>query len=284
VGDDDARALAKRYLGDAGLYWVIEDANNHPIRPGSEIIIPLQQDNPTGVTAAGYQTVPILCYHRFGDGNGRLTVSARQLREQLSYLKAHDYRVIPLQDLIPFLRGERPLPKRAVVLTIDDGHRSIYHVAYPILKEFGFPATIFVYSDYLNNGGLTWKQLDEMVASGLISIQPHSKTHDNLTLRHPHETEKGYVQRIKQEVRAPTRRLKKRFGEQVNAFAYPYGDANDQVMKLVQEEGLTLGLTVQSAANPAFSYPYLLHRSMIFGDRDMAAFKALLETFKSGAG
>jgi peptidoglycan/xylan/chitin deacetylase (PgdA/CDA1 family) len=68
-------------------------------------------------------------------------------------------------------------------VTIDDGHRSIYRIAFPLLKEFGYPATLFVYSDYIDHGGLRWQELDEMVESGLITVQSHSKTHDNLTRR-----------------------------------------------------------------------------------------------------
>ncbi|MEJ2455384.1 MAG: polysaccharide deacetylase family protein [Candidatus Thiodiazotropha sp.] len=282
VGGDDARSLAKRFLGDARRYWVIEDANApRRVAAGEQVIIPLKQRNPSGIDYQGYQTVPILCYHRFGNHGDRLEVTEYQFRDQLNYLKAHDYRVIPMADLLGFLRGEQALPKRAVVLTIDDGHRSIYQVAYPLLKEFGFPATLFVYSDYLNNGGLRWRELEEMVGSGLITVQPHSETHDNLTHRRPNESEVRYRRRLRNEVNRPTALLREHLNQRVDFYAYPYGDANQRVIEELRVNGLKLGLTVQPRGNPAFAYPYLLHRTMIFGNRDMEAFKAALDVYVS---
>jgi len=282
VGKEDAHALAARYLGDSSRYWQIEDANpRDAIGPGAEILVPLGQDNPTAVFAEGYQTVPVLCYHNFGDRSTKMTISVSRFREQMQYLKDNDYRVIPLQDFIAFLNGKRQIPRRAVVLTMDDGHRSIYDVAFPILKEFGFPATVFVYTDYINNGGLGWKQLADMMGSGLITVQPHSKTHDNLTLRANGETQQEYLQRVEQEVRLPKQQLRKHLQSTPVAYAYPYGDANDQVISMLKQEGLSFGLTVQTGGNAVFSYPYLLHRSIVFGDRGLDEFTSLLVTFES---
>ncbi|MCU7906320.1 MAG: polysaccharide deacetylase family protein [Candidatus Thiodiazotropha sp. (ex Epidulcina cf. delphinae)] len=281
VGRENARTLAKRFLGDEGRYWVIEDANeSRPVKPGNVIIIPLQSTNPTGFGYDGYQTVPILCYHRFGNRGDRLEVSPEQFRAQMKYLQENDYRVVPLADLLGFLRGERALPKRSVVLTIDDGHRSIYKEAFPILKEFGYPATVFVYSDYMNNGGLKTAEVAAMAKSGLISIQPHSKTHGNLAVRQHGEDRQHYRRRIRREVTHPITKLTQQLGQKSRFYAYPFGDANDQVIDELQANGLLLGLTVQPRANAAFSYPYLLHRTMIFGDRDMDAFKSGLVTYK----
>jgi peptidoglycan/xylan/chitin deacetylase (PgdA/CDA1 family) len=282
VGNDDAHSLAKRYLGDEALYWVIEDANQPgEVKPGREIVIPLHTDNPTGIEYAGYQTVPILCYHRFGTHSDRMEISAQKFREQMEYLKKNNYRVVPLKSLLGFLKGERQLPKRAVVLTIDDGHRSIFREAFPILKEYGYPATVFVYSDYVNKGGLKTDEIKAMKQSGLISIQPHSKTHSNLSVRRAGETQSQYQRRIRQEVAIPNELLAGQFGERPRFYAYPFGDSNDLVIEELQTNGMLLGLTVQRQGNAAFTYPYLLHRTMIFGDRDLQAFRKSLATFKA---
>jgi peptidoglycan/xylan/chitin deacetylase (PgdA/CDA1 family) len=281
VGNDDARSLARYYLRDENLYWVIEDANSQPIMPGREIVIPLKMDNPTGIEYKGYQTVPILCYHRFGKRSDRMEVTPAMFRKQMAYLKKNNYRVIPLKDLVEFLKGEKQLPKRAVVLTIDDGHRSIYREAFPILKEYGYPATVFVYSDYINNGGLKTKELTALKKSGLISIQPHSKTHSNLTVRQTGESPSAYQRRVRNEVSIPKEKLTKYLGERSRYYAYPFGDSNDLVIEELQANGMQLGLTVQRKPNAAFAYPYLLHRTMIFGDRNMQAFKKSLVTYKA---
>jgi peptidoglycan/xylan/chitin deacetylase (PgdA/CDA1 family) len=282
VGNDNARTLARHYLRDESKYWIIEDANHPtPISAGQEIVIPLKMENPTGIEYNGYQTVPILCYHRFGKRSDRMEVTPAMFREQMAYLKKNNYRVIPLKDLVSFLKGEQQLPKRAVVLSIDDGHRSIYREAFPILKEYGYPATVFVYSDYINNGGLKTKELSAMKKSGLISIQPHSKSHSNLTVRQAGESQSQYLRRVRQEISLPNEKLVKYLGERPRYYAYPFGDSNDLVIEALQDNGMILGLTVQRKANAAFTYPYLLHRTMIFGDRSMQAFKKSLVTNKA---
>ncbi len=280
MGRESTRSLAKRYLGSEADYWVIEDANRaEDLTPGGHVVIPLKALNPTGIEHDGYQTVPILCYHRFGEKGGKLEVSARQFREQMQYLKANDYRVIPLVDLLGFLKGEKPIPKRSVVLTIDDGHRSIFKVAFPILEEFQFPATIFLYSDYMDKGGLTTKELRSMKRSGLISIQPHSQTHANLTRRNADESEKQYLRRVGGEVDAPIDAISQKLGETPHFYAYPFGATNEQVIDILKDHGVLMGLTVESQSNAAFTYPYTLHRSMIYGDRGMDAFIDRLATF-----
>lgn len=282
MGRESTRKLAQRYLGSEAKYWVIEDANRAAdLVPGGHVVIPLNDLNPTGIEAAGYQTVPILCYHRFGGRGGKLEVSASQFREQLQYLVSNGYRVIPLDDLLGYLRGEKAIPKRSVVLTIDDGHRSIYKVAFPILKEFQFPATIFLYTDYMNRGGLTTRELRTMKRSGLISVQPHSKSHANLTRRKADESRQQYLRRVDNEVEAPIEAISQKLGATPHYYAYPFGATNEKVIDILKEHGVVMGLTVESESNAAFTYPYTLHRSMIYGDRDLDAFVRRLQTYQA---
>ncbi|MET0051850.1 MAG: polysaccharide deacetylase family protein [Candidatus Thiodiazotropha sp.] len=281
MGQESTRSLAKRFLGSEDEYWMIEDANRaEDLAPVRQVVIPLKGFNPTGITQDGYQTVPILCYHRFGERGGKLEVSASQFREQMQYLKSNGYRVIPLADLLGFLQGEKPIPKRSVVLTIDDGHRSIYKVAFPILEEFQFPATIFLYTDYMDKGGLTTRELRSMKRSGLISIQAHSKTHANLTLRDADESKQHYLRRVDSEVEVPIDAIRQKLGAKPHFYAYPFGATNKQVIDILKDHGVLMGLTVESQSNAAFTYPYTLHRSMIYGDRGMDAFVDRLATFQ----
>src|SRR6185369_9796043 len=105
------------------------------------------------------------------------------------------YKVLALKDLPAFLQGERALPAKTVVLTFDDGYESVYRHAFPVLRKHGFTATVFVYTDFVGAGdALTWSQIQEMHASGLVDIQAHSKTHVNLLERLPDETEARYRQ------------------------------------------------------------------------------------------
>ena len=141
--------------------------------------------NPIGVYADGYQTVPILCYHRFGPNRSAMTVTPAAFEAQMEYLARNGYRVIPMARLARFLEGKEPLPKKTVV----DHHRRRLPRDLPdrvpdparstgSRRRCSSTATSSAPSD-----AMTWPQMQEMVRSGLIEIQPHSKTHSNLTLQ-----------------------------------------------------------------------------------------------------
>ena len=278
---DSLRTLAQRYLGDADKDWMIAEFNGIArATPGQELVIPLIAINPVGVYSDGYQTVPILSYHRFGSKPGRMVVTPQAFAEQLAYLARNDYRVIRLTDLIEFLDGKKPLPRRTVVITIDDGYASTYQHAYPLLKKYRFPATAFVYSDFVAaSDALNWNQMQEMVASGLIDIQPHSKTHTNLIVRFAGESEEQYIARLDTEILTPLTILRQQLQIPIISFAYPYGDANKHVVERLTQARYRLGLTVNPGGNPFFTYPLMLHRNMIFGEDNLDAFKAKLHVY-----
>jgi peptidoglycan/xylan/chitin deacetylase (PgdA/CDA1 family) len=283
---DDAASLAQRYLGDARKEWWIAEYNGSAeIRPGQVVVIPLSPRNRIGVYHDGFQTVPVLCYHRFGTRASKLTVTPAAFTAQMDYLARNGFHVVTLAELADFVAGRAPLPKKSVVITIDDGYRATYDIAYPILRKYGFPATVFLYSDFVGAGdALTYPQMKELIASGLVAIQPHSKSHANLTLRLPDETDARYRDRLRREVDVPVDVIRERLAVPSLAYAYPYGDVNETVVDVLARKGVTLGLTVTPGGNGFFAYPYMLRRSMVFGNEDLESFKARLQTFVRTSG
>lgn len=279
---DTFRSLAEQYLGDQSQDWVIADFNQlNDIRAGQEIIIPHHPHNPIGVYPDGYQTVPILVYHRFGRKPDRLALTPEMFEAQMAYLQHQGYRVIRLSDMHAFLQGHGSLPKKAVVITIDDGFKSAYTIAYPILKKYGFPATLFVYSSFIGlPGGLSWTQMREMVDSSLIDIQSHSKTHTNLALKQADESPEAYERRIQQEIQHPARQIKRHLQLSVHTFSYPYGDANDIVVEQLKKSAYRMAATVQRGGNACFADPLRLRRTLIYGDEPLETFKKRLEVFR----
>ena len=277
---DDFASLAERYLGDRGKGWWIAEFNGiDAIRPGQTVVIPLRHTNRVGVHWTAFQTIPILCYHRFGSRSSQLTVTAAAFEAQMEYLARNGYHVIPLARLAGFLDGKEALPRKTVVVTIDDGYRSTYDIAYPILKKHGFPATVFLYSDFIGaSDALTWPQMKEMAGSGLIDIQPHSKTHANLALKVPEETDARYRERVRREVDAPIGVIQERLGIRSTAYAFPYGDVTDTVLDQLKRQGVRLAVTVTPGGNAFFAPPQMLWRSMVFGNDSLDAFKAKLVT------
>jgi peptidoglycan/xylan/chitin deacetylase (PgdA/CDA1 family) len=277
--EDTLRTIAARFLGGEDRYWVIGDFNNiSRVEAGQPVVVPLKASNPMGVHADRIQMVPILCYHRFGNGGGKMVVSPANFDKQLDWLARNDYHVIRLSDLAAYLKGEQALPRRSVVITIDDGYESVYRHALPLLRKHGFPATVFVYTDFIGAGeALSWAQLQELAASGLVDVQAHSKSHRNLIERAAGETDAQYAQGLEAEARTPRELIERRLPVHVRHYAYPFGDANDQVLEALNRQQYQLAVTVNPGGNAFFAQPLLLRRTMIFGDHDLEAFKARLQ-------
>lgn len=277
---EDLDKLAERWLGDRAQRARIAEFNQlDEVRAGQTIAIPLKNRNPFGVKPTGANAITILCYHRFGSRASSLTVTPAAFDAQMAYLAKNGYTVLPLARLPALLEGREPIPRKAVVITIDDGYRSTFDVAYPVLRRHRFPATVFLYSDFVGApDALTWAQMKDMTASGLVDIQPHSKTHANLTLRPGDEGEARYKERTRREVDAPVESIRAQLGTASVAFAYPYGDVNDTVMGELRAKGVKLGVTVTPGGNAFFAPPYMLRRTMIFGGDDLDAFRAKLVT------
>jgi peptidoglycan/xylan/chitin deacetylase (PgdA/CDA1 family) len=277
--EETLASIASEFLGDATRAWEIASFNHiTSAAPGEAIAIPLRPVNPLGISAGGYQTVPILCYHRVGPFKGPMVMPRETFAAQMDYLASNGYQVIRLADLPDFLAGKRALPPRAVVITFDDGHISSYQQAYPILRQHGFAATFFLYTDFLGVGeGLSWAQIEEMSKSGLIDFQSHSKTHSNLIVRQPGETDQRYRERIDAELRVPREVIERKLPGKVTHHAFPFGDANPLVLERLKLTGHQLGLTVNPGGNAFFAFPLMLRRTMIFGGASMDNFRAALQ-------
>jgi len=284
---DTLRSIAARFLGSEDRDWVIGDFNGiSRAEPGQPVVVPLKTMNAGGVLTDHYQTVPILCYHRFGNGNGngggKMVVSQASFAAQLDWLARNDYRVIRLSQLVGYLEGRQPLPRRSVVITIDDGYESVHRIALPLLRQYGFPATLFVYTDFIGAGdALGWTQLQELAASGLVDVQAHSKTHRNLIERTAGQSELQYRGELESEARAPRELLERRLQSPVRHYAFPYGDANEAVLDVLARNQYQLAVTVNPGGNPFFAQPLMLRRTMIFGDHDLEAFRARLQTSRA---
>jgi peptidoglycan/xylan/chitin deacetylase (PgdA/CDA1 family) len=277
-GRDTLPDLARTYLNDEAKAAAIAEANGiQSLTPGQVLVIPLRSGKGWAVDADGYQVVPILCYHQFGPGNrtrNKMEVSQSAFEQQMAWLKDNGYTVVSLADMDAFLQGTKALPPRSVVITIDDGYRSTYEVAFPVLKKYGFPATVYVYTDFVGAGlALTWAQMQEMQASGLIDIESHSKTHTSMALLPNESNGQVYKERVSKEVVTPDGILSSKLGKPIKHFAYPYGDTSPTVLSILQERDYDTATTVQRGPNPPFADPLLLRRDMVYSDDKLSDFQ-----------
>jgi peptidoglycan/xylan/chitin deacetylase (PgdA/CDA1 family) len=280
--DDSAASLAARYLGDAGKAWVIEDFTGaSSFARGQEVAIPLKPWNAAGVDTDGYQIVPILVYHNLApQAKGRMVLAAKSFEQQMRYLKAEGYRVISMADFVDFTQLRRQLPRKAVVLTFDDGYRAFLEHARPVLRELGFMATLFVYTDYVGAGrnALSWEELRQLAAEG-FEIQAHSKTHTDLR-RTPGETDAQFSRRMQAELADPQRLFQRYLGRTSQILAYPYGRADDDVVKKTRELGYVAAFTVRRQGSPSFVAPLRANRSQIYSEMSLDDFAKNLNVFQ----
>src|SRR4030042_2275037 len=172
------------------------------------------------------------------------------------------------------------MTRKSVVITIDDNWHSIYEIAFPILKKYGYPATLFVYTDLIFPGGktLSWDLLAEMSRGG-IAIQCHTKSHRNLAKRTGQESFREYFEAVKKELTESAEIIRKRLNKDVKYLAYPYGETNPLIIALLMKLGYRGALTVDRDSNPFFIHPYRINRSMIYGTFNLREFESNLNYF-----
>jgi peptidoglycan/xylan/chitin deacetylase (PgdA/CDA1 family) len=208
------------------------------------------------------QTI-IFCYHRLVDKvrYPGTEITPQVFEQQMKELKDRGITVIGLQDLLAWKRGEKNIPPRCAVITFDDGWKSQYEVAWPIMKKFGYTFTMFIYTEGVAGGSLaggqaiTWEMLGDMRDNG-IDIEAHSATHQDLREGHPVTVNEGgkkvrkrltgaeYEQWIQNEVVGCKQLLEQRLGIKVNCFAVPYGFYNEHVKELARNAGYEAMFTV----------------------------------------
>jgi peptidoglycan/xylan/chitin deacetylase (PgdA/CDA1 family) len=278
-GEETYESLARKYLGDKSLGYLIAEFNNQAqLKQGKEVVIPVSVSNPGGIYFDGYQTIPVLCYHRFSPNRSsdKITVSEETFDKQMAYLKNNGYTVITLKQLNDFIEHQRRPPKKSLVLTIDDGVKSVKTIAYPILKKYSFTAVIFVNTDNIkikqNSVFLNWEELKELKNSGVFEIEQHSASHADLTSISDEQLQRELVD--------SKRILSEKLGITSQFVAYPYGLFNRNILATLKKHNYKLGFTVIRGANGSFNHPYTLNRSMIYNSEKIEDFTKMLVTYQ----
>jgi len=227
--------------------------------------------------------ITVLIYHRFGEEKYPSTnVKEERFRKQLEYLKSHDYTVISLHELVRYLkRSEEKLPERSVVITIDDGYRSVYDIAWPLLREYGFPFTVFLYAKATENrhwNYLTWSQVREMKEAG-VDFQNHGFAHHHMAFKPEGMNTDEYRAWIRADLAVSTRILSEELKERPRYFAVPYGEYNKILLDEVRSFGYEAILLQDPGSVSRDTDPFFIPREPILGTdwATMDHFQKILE-------
>ena len=216
--------------------------------------------------------VSVLMYHMIGNepGNAAIMTEAN-LRIQMNYLRDHGYHPITMQELYDYVTKGAPLPEKPVCITFDDGYLDSYTIVYPLMKEYGFPWTLFLITDDVGKpyNRMTWDQLREMANSHTVTIANHTLSHPKLhNLATRAEKEKEIVEANKA--------LKYQLGIDNVWLAYPYGDYDDEVIDICKKAGIKMAVTTDAGRVHVGSFPYDLKRAYIGNDISLARFSERL--------
>jgi len=217
--------------------------------------------------------IPILTYHNFTTGEGdSYKINITNFEKQMEFLSLNSYSVISLSELLAGLRAGQ-LPPKPIVITIDDGFKSTYTLAYPVLKKYDFPATLFLYTDFVekNSYSLTWEEIREMARND-IEIGSHTLSHCNLLKYQENENYETYLARIRKEIFLSKEILESKIEREIKFFAYPYGAYSSIIKDLAIQADYEAIVNANSMNNTLNAHPFSLNRQIIFGQSSLNSF------------
>lgn len=214
----------------------------------------------------------VFMYHRFGEESYPSTnIKLDQFEKHLEEFANNNYNVVSLDYIIDSFIAETNLPDKTIAITIDDGYKSILTEAWPRLKAYGFPLTVFVSTDPIDanvRGYLSWDEIRKLKEEGVV-IGSHTKTHPHL--------QNLSIDEIKYEVEYSTRRYMEEIGEVPKYFAYPFGETSDEVIRILKDyKFLALFGQHSGVINETSNFNYLPRFSLNekYGDIDRVKFAA----------
>ncbi|WP_052409517.1 polysaccharide deacetylase family protein [Paraburkholderia oxyphila] len=193
--------------------------------------------------------VSVLVYHRFAaEATDSMTVRVTTFEAHLAWLHAHGYQIVPLRDVVTWLRDPTArLPPKAVAITVDDGHRSVYEVMRAIVLRERFPVTLFIYPSAISNAtyAMTWPELHELRDTGLFDIQSHTWWHPNFNVERRRQSAADFEQFALKQLTHSRELLEHQLGGHVDMLAWPFGIYDDQLITLAQRAGYDAAFTIE---------------------------------------
>lgn len=200
--------------------------------------------------------IPCFVYHRFGDSRYPSTnISIEDFENHLHYLKQNNFNVITLGQAIKMLNGDISPMDKSVVITIDDGYRSFLENGMPLLRKYGFKATLFVNTNASGNDLLNWDEIKELKEEG-IEIGNHSHAHPYFLNRKESEIVSDFLIDIKNSKKI----FEEKMGYSPDLYAYPYGEYTNEMKAELQRLGFRAATAQNSGVISEYSDLYALPR------------------------
>lgn len=239
---------------------------------------------PTATISGETIELPILLYHHISSPESgsaasgyEYYVSPETFEAHMTYLADNGYTPIDLYTLYESLNDTADLPSNPVAITFDDGYTDLYENAFPILQDFGFTATFFIITDFIENsreGYMTWEMIEEMAVTGM-RFETHSSTHADLR----GQNNDFLIRQVldSQEI------LAQHLGYTPRFIAYPFGQYDDNLIQFLTETGFWGGLTAQGGLEVGLGNRFTWPRLYIPADTPVETFATTLVEGQSGS-
>ena len=254
---------------------------------------------------SAWANVSVLCYHEVDNNGPRKdvwSVSAQNLEQHILYLKAEGYYFADLGEYIAYCKGEVSLPEKTVMLTFDDGYASFYNKAYPLLKKHRVPAMLAMVTSWMDGKRpadvralVSWEQLQEMEASGLVTVVSHTDSlhtqrvvtpqgsvgsiiQNRLFVQGAYETDAAYTSRLRNDLRYVQQKFKDKLGHKARAIVWPYGRYSGKAVAIAKEEGFESSFLLDGGINTgAANDLYFAKRMIIYNNPSVQELKQMLD-------
>jgi peptidoglycan/xylan/chitin deacetylase (PgdA/CDA1 family) len=201
-----------------------------------------------GQTRNANGVVSILVYHRFeAEVHDSMAVTTAQFARHLQYLADHHRRVVPLRSVVTSLQNHLQ-PPNGVVITVDDGHRSVYSDMLPLVRRYRIPVTLFIYPSAISNApyAMTWAQLDALKETGLFDIQSHTYWHPNFKVERRRLDAAAFDKFANMQLVKPRDALRAKLNVEADMLAWPFGIYDDDLIRRAGAAGYVAGVTLDA--------------------------------------
>lgn len=233
----------------------------------------------TIAVAGGKTNIPILCYHNFNPTvPGSMNLTPERFEQQIQYLKNNGYTIIPLKEAVEYLQGARAtVPAKSVVVTADDGWKSVYTYMLPIVQKYHIPVTLFIYPQTISEGkhAMTWDDLNALQKTGLFDIQGHTYWHPNFKQERKKMSAPAYAQFVKKQLVDSKKVLEDKLGINVTLLAWPFGIYDDYLEKQAADAGYTMAFSIDARPANRSYRPMAQPRYMIVAGQSMKTFETI---------
>ncbi|OHD87740.1 polysaccharide deacetylase family protein [Sulfuricurvum sp. RIFCSPLOWO2_12_FULL_43_24] len=231
--------------------------------------------------AAIDRKVPVLCYHRFApEAVDSMTIKNSAFTEQMEWLKIHGYSVIPLDTAMGYVNGKvKTIPAKSVVITVDDGHKSVYSDMAPIVKKYKIPVTLFIYPSAISNAkyAMTWEQLRDLETTKLFHVESHTYWHPNFKKEKKTLSPEEYAKSVDKQLNGSKKKLEEKMGHEIKYLAWVFGIYDDALLVDAKKSGYAAAFTIDRQHASSGDHVMALGRYMVVSKHTIKDFERMVD-------